>query len=131
VSAVEEIHEAINIYNRVVDDREFDGLRAIFDAETRYWLHDQLLTGVDAAIAGLQMNFHDGRSTRHFTANTSITDITDTSASGVADLFFMEPRDGIWVTTIIGRYHDRFSHKDGRWVFAERRISYVDIPKST
>jgi hypothetical protein len=131
MSPTEAIQDLINVYNRVVDDREFERLREIFDAETRYWLHDRLHTGVDAAIAGLEQNFSDGRSSRHWTASTSITDLDDTGARAVSDLFFMEPRGGVWVTTIVGRYHDRFRCVDGRWVFAERRISYVPIPEGT
>jgi hypothetical protein len=129
MSMTEEIQELINIYNRVVDDREFERLREIFDDDTQYWLRDLLCPGVDAAIAGLKANFSDGRSTRHWTASTSITELEPGTAQGVSDLFFMETRGGVWVTTIVGRYHDRFRRVNGRWVFAERKITFVPIPE--
>jgi 3-phenylpropionate/cinnamic acid dioxygenase small subunit len=130
VTPIEAIQDVINTYNRVVDDREFDRLHEVFDGESRYWLHGRILTGVDAVIAGLARNFDDGRLSRHWTANTSISDVDATSARAVSDMFFMEPRDGMWVMTIVGRYHDSFRHTGERWVIAERRTTYVAIPNA-
>ena len=131
MTVTEAIQDVINVYNRVVDDREFERLREIFDAETRYWLPTGLHIGVDFAIAGLEEIFADGRSTRHWTANTSITQLDDVTAQAVSDLFLMEARDGAWIVTIVGRYHDRFRCIDGRWIFAEREITYVPIPPAS
>lgn len=130
MTPIEAIQNVINIYNRVVDDRDFERLHEVFDEHSRYWLHGRLLVGTEAIIDGLAKNFEDGRLSRHWTANTSIIDLDATSARGLSDMFFVEPRDGVWVMTIVGRYHDAYLHNGVRWVIAERNTTYVAIPNA-
>ncbi|WP_370326586.1 nuclear transport factor 2 family protein [Euzebya sp.] len=118
----ESIRNAMAVYATAVDDREYDRLRHIFDADTTYVLTSRTCHGVDEAIDALTAALADHPRDRHLIANTHI-DVDGDRATATSDWYLVAPPVGEgWQIVQAGRYADELVHRDGRWVFARREI---------
>ena len=115
--------ELVCLYSRLVDRREFEGLRALYHPAA---IHDHgglFCGGIDAFVPWLQQS-PPGMLTHHFVGN-ALFSIEGDSATGeiytinyhVFDATDEPGRDYV----AGGRYLDRYCREQGRWMFSHRQ----------
>jgi 3-phenylpropionate/cinnamic acid dioxygenase small subunit len=123
MSAHEQIRNAMATYARSIDDREFEGLRQVFDDDTEYVMTGQTVKGVDAAIEALKDRLADHPRHRHLISNIQIECDGDT-ASAFSYWHLVAPAgESAWEVVTAGTYADTLRCTGGRWVFGSRTIS--------
>ncbi len=124
MSDYEEIRNAMAWYTRVIDDHEFEKLDRIFDEETIYVMSTGEVRGLGAAIQALHKVLSTGvPHRRHVYMNTAV-ELGGDRATATSDWYVLGPNaDGGWNVLNAGRYNDEFQRKNGRWMFAARRIA--------
>lgn len=117
-----EIGRALIGFARAMDERDWDGLRAILTPDATAELGTGPVTGPDAII-GLIRHYLDGCGpTQHLLGNIWIDVTGDTAESRayVSDMHLgAGERQGLSFVTL-GAYHDHWQRSDGSWRLAHR-----------
>jgi 3-phenylpropionate/cinnamic acid dioxygenase small subunit len=125
------ILEAMAAYVQAVDG-DVEKISEVFDEETVWVTNLGTFTGADDvanAVANHLMESTPETRPRHLVANAAIK-VGGDEATAVSDWYLVRP--GLpWTITASGRYYDRLRRKQGRWVFAERDIQYLPVPKES
>ena len=125
------IGNLISAYAELVDGGDFAGLGTL--------LADATFTGGAVAASGreaIEKLFHDTLilyadgtpRTRHVTTNV-VVEADEAAGTALARSYFTAMQalpDFPLQPVAVGRYHDRFERRDGRWRFTERRV-HVDL----
>ncbi|MGK2948322.1 MAG: nuclear transport factor 2 family protein [Acidimicrobiales bacterium] len=125
----EAIRNLLGTYGERIDQGDFDAVGQLF---THGALADErgrvLAEGPEAVAAfyraGTQL--HDGspRTTHQVSGTILEVDPDGRGATARSTYVVLQQTDELPLQPIItGRYHDRFSRRDGGWHFAERRFS--------
>lgn len=123
------IHEVLIEYGKTIDDRDWDGLSALFGEDGVYVAGSgEGVKGkeVGPLMAGIfdknpsswrQPNFH-------IFFNETIRFTGETTATARSQSLFVVPADegGFPQIGIVGEYADQLVRKDGRWFFARREV---------
>lgn len=138
----EAIRELIGAYGYTIDNRDIDGLAALFCADGVLQSADGVMNaeGRAAIIEMYKGRFAVLGPTFHFTHDQAITldDADPDRATGVIASHAEVTRNGETMLAAI-RYHDTYRREDGRWRFAKRVLNffyytpvvqYVDCMKS-
>jgi 3-phenylpropionate/cinnamic acid dioxygenase small subunit len=115
-------------YAELIDAGDFDGVGDLFrNAAVGAADSPSLLSGRDALVSlftSTTRRYPDGTpGTKHVTTNL-ILDIDDDDGTASARSYWtvLQAVPGLPLQPILaGRYHDRFTRREGRWEFTERR----------
>lgn len=123
------IENLIFSYAALVDAGDFDGVGELF-AEGEFVGSGGAVSGA-SGISGMLRDtvivYEDGTPrTKHVTTNVAL-EVTGDTATSRAYFTVLQAVPGLPLQTIAaGRYADRFTKRDGRWRFTERRAT-VDL----
>jgi hypothetical protein len=127
------IHDVIAAYCQAFDSHDRDELERVFSPDATLRLlggaarGDEAI-GREAVMAWLTGRWAGSPPCLHLTGNIRLTPSGD-GAEGASDfLFVIKREDGSLKLATAGRYLDRFARHDGRWVIAERNITFLGEP---
>ena len=125
-----EIGELIARYGLVMDDRDIDGMPALFTPDIAIRSDDGVLdvTGVEGAVRMFCGRFAVLGPSNHVTHDRIITfddDNPDRASGIVLSHAEMNRKGKAMVAAIL--YHDAYRRHEGRWKFAARRLSFFTM----
>lgn len=117
-------------YAALVDAGDFAGVGALFADDAVFHGSGRPAeggAGVENMLTASVIRYEDGTPrTQHVTTNieveTGVDGKTRTAAARSAVTVFQALPDFPLQAVAAGRYGDRFVHRDGGWLFAERRV---------
>ena len=121
-------------YAEMVDAADFDGIGELFS-------HGEITTpGVPGAIVGAdavaamyrasnRVHPNGTLMTRHLTTNVLVDFAPDgESATARSSFVVFQATPAVSLQVIVaGRYHDRFTRRDGEWLFAQREMRVEQV----
>jgi hypothetical protein len=138
MTAQDEIRNLVFRYCELIDAGNVDALADLFS--------DAVVVGHDGAViargrdevramydrGGRRERTSGGRATKHLTTNVFV-EVDDAAGTAIARSYWVllvsSSADEPIRPVLAGRYHDRFTHVDGCWRFAERAY-LVDLTGS-
>jgi hypothetical protein len=127
------IYDVVAAYCQAYDSHDREELERVFSPDATLRLlggaskGDEAI-GRDNVMTWLTRRWPGGPPCLHLTGNLRITPDGE-GAKGTADfLFLVKHEDGSLEISSAGRYLDRFIRYDGRWVIAERSITFLGEP---
>lgn len=128
LEAKDAIRELVARYGVAIDDRDLDGIAALFTRDGAFRSKDGILNAIgrDAVMDQFRARFAALGPTNHFTHEHIITlDETDgAKATGLVTSHAEVWRDGVAMIAAL-RYQDLYRVEGGRWRFADRRLSFL------
>ena len=128
LEAKDEIRELVAHYGIVIDDRDLDGIEALFTRDGSFRSKDGVFNAIgrDAVMDQFRARFAVLGPTNHFAHEHIITlDTTDcASAAGLVTSHAEVWRNGVAMIAAL-RYEDIYRVEAGRWRFAERLLSFL------
>lgn len=120
----DEIRQLVSRYGTVVDERDMDGLRALFTPDVVFGSvgSDQKMEGQDAVIAYYESRYDVMPLSNHFIHDHVITLESDDTATGFANSHVEMIRLGEPMVVSL-RYLDKYARHEGAWKFKERITS--------
>ena len=120
----EEIRNLVAGYGRVVDDRDMDGLRALFAPDVRFGAVGaaQKIEGREAVVAFYESRYAGMPLSNHFTHDHVIVLESDNLARGQVNAHVEMVREGEPMLVAM-RYADTYVRHEGAWKFQERITS--------
>lgn len=127
----DEIRALVARYGRVVDDRDMDGLRALFTPDVIFGAigSSQKLEGREAVVAYYESRYADMPLSNHFAHDHVITLESDDLAVGYANSHVEMIRLGEPMVVAL-RYADTYARHEGAWKFKERITSFFYYTKT-
>jgi hypothetical protein len=127
------IYDVVAAYCQAYDSHDHEELERVFSADATLRLlggasrGDEAI-GRDNVMAWLTRRWASAPPCLHLTGNLRFTP-AENGAKGTSDfLFLVKKEDGSLQISSAGRYLDRFTRHDGRWVIAERSITFLGEP---
>jgi SnoaL-like domain len=127
------IYDVVAAYCQAYDSQNREELERVFSPEATLRLlggasRGDEARGRDAVMGWLTRRWPGGSPCLHLTGNLRFTP-SEEGANGTSDFIFLVKRqDGSLHLSTAGRYLDRFTRHDGRWVIAERVITFLGEP---
>jgi hypothetical protein len=127
------IYDVVAAYCQAYDSRNREELARVFSPDATLRLlggssRGDEAHGRDDVLAWLTGRWPDAPPCLHLTGNLRFTPSGD-GAEGTSDfLFLVKTEDGSLQISNAGRYLDRFARHEGRWVIAERAITFLGEP---
>ena len=118
------IEDLVTRYGMAVDDRDIPAVGELFTEDGRFGHQDEAgVTGRDAIMAVYAERLRGQEYSYHFSHNHLVEHLGADEATGVVNA---HAEMGYLGEVLLGamRYHDRYRRIDGRWHFAERRMSF-------
>lgn len=120
-----EVRAVIAAYAQALDAGDTDTLVALFCSDGvseiagvgTFEGHDGLREGY-AAFTPTQPQLH-------LVVNTVITSWSETEATAVSNLAFIQRGDAGWTVLVAGQYDDVLHNHEGSWLFHRRTTSYA------
>jgi hypothetical protein len=133
------IYDVVAAYCQAYDSHDREELERVFSPDATLRLlggtarGDEAI-GRDEVMAWLTGRWAGSPPCLHLTGNVRLTPSGEeaegaSGASGASDFLFVVKReDGSLKLATAGRYLDRFARHEGRWVIAERNITFLGEP---
>jgi hypothetical protein len=124
------IYDVIAAYCQAYDSQDSEELEKVFSPEATLRMLEggsasDEAVGRDSVLAWLMRRWGSSPPCLHLTGNLRITPAGD-DAKGTSDfVFLVKKEDGSLQMSSSGRYLDRYTRHDGRWVIAERTITFL------
>jgi ketosteroid isomerase-like protein len=115
------IRRTMAAYCQHLDDGEFEALAALFTPEGSFDYAGQGAAG-RAAIAAWFAERNPQRRGKHLTMNVVIA-VDGDRASASSDFLYLSVGNGAITPSITGRYDDRFTRAEGRWLIERRTVA--------
>jgi uncharacterized protein (TIGR02246 family) len=127
----DEIRTLVAGYGRVVDDRDMDGLRALFTPDVTFGAIGaaQKIEGREAVVAYYESRYAEMPLSNHFTHDHTITLESDDLARGHVNAHVEVIRRGEPMVVAM-RYADIYVRHEGAWKFQERITSFFYYMKA-
>jgi len=127
----EEIRTLVAGYGRVVDDRDMDGLRALFTPDVTFGSigASQKIEGREAVIAYYESRYADMPLSNHFAHDHVVTLDSVDLARGYVNAHVEMIRLGDPMVVAM-RYADTYVRHEGAWKFQERITSFLYYMKT-
>lgn len=127
----DEIRTLVARYGFVIDDRDLDGIGALFARDARFRSKDGVMDarGRDAILKQFEGRFSVLGMTIHYTHDHVIRFDDDDHARGLVSSHSELIRNGQPMLVAL-RYEDAYVREDGAWRFADRLLSfcyYMDV----
>lgn len=126
------IRELVDQYAYCADTRDAQGQMALFTEDTNFEVYydPKANTPTEVYTGRLSLlpvfdNLNSYKTTTHFNGQSTITALTENTASGIAYCIahhqtFEEGVQKLMIAYI--RYQDQFVKQDEKWLFAERKL---------
>jgi hypothetical protein len=127
------IYDVVAAYCQAYDSHDRDELERVFSPDATLRLaggpsRGDEAVGRDNVMAWLTRRWAGAPPCLHLTGNVRLTPSGE-GAEGASDFLFVTKRDdGSLHLATAGRYLDRFARHEGRWVIAERVITFLGEP---
>jgi hypothetical protein len=127
------IYDVVAAYCQAYDSRDREELERVFSPDAVLRLlggtsRGDESRGREAVLAWLTGRWPSAPPCLHLTGNLRFTPSGE-GAEGTSDfLFVVKKEDGSLQISTAGRYLDRFARHEGRWVIAERSITFLGEP---
>jgi ketosteroid isomerase-like protein len=122
MDAVSAIRTTIVRYGQCIDDRDVEGLLALYTVDAVHHANGRDNVGHDGIRAWITGAFPRIEHIRHLVLGSAI-EVDGDSATGISDWMTVQRLDdGSAAIHSVGRFDDRFRLVDGRWRFTERRL---------
>jgi hypothetical protein len=127
------IYDVVAAYCQAYDSRDREELQRVFAPDATLRLLGGAARGDEAhgreeVLAWLTGRWPNARPGLHLSGNLRFTPAGE-GANGTSDfLFMLKQEDGSVQISSAGRYLDRFARHEGRWVIAERSITFLGEP---
>ncbi|MGW2329805.1 nuclear transport factor 2 family protein [Streptomyces sp. NPDC001700] len=120
------IQELAARYCLAIDDRDWEALAALFDADATMPIRGAEVRGRTEVVAALRERLAPVARSVHAPHSCVLDELDEERASGTV-LGHVEL--GLTDTTHVGalRYADRYLRRGDRWVFARREMTYVHM----
>ncbi|HWZ15416.1 MAG TPA: nuclear transport factor 2 family protein [Mucilaginibacter sp.] len=126
------IRNLVDQYAYCADTRDAQGQMALFTEDTRFVVFMDAKSAEPSQVinsrAGLFPvfdNLNTYRATMHFNGQSTVLELNDDTATGIAYCIAHHQtiKDGVQTLMIANiKYHDRFVKQHGKWLFAERKL---------
>jgi uncharacterized protein (TIGR02246 family) len=120
----EAIRNLIGLHSQLTDDGDYERRVELYTEDGVFAMGDAISTGREEIVAAFAATSAPERRGKHITANT-VMDIDGDTASVQTDFFFSLPSADGLKPLAAGRYFDTFVKADGRWLYRERRITFL------
>jgi ketosteroid isomerase-like protein len=120
----EAIRNLIGLHSQLTDDGDFEQRVQLYTEDGVFMMGDARSTGRDEMTAAFASTSAPERRGKHITANT-VLEIDGDGASARTDFLFLLPSAEGLKPLAAGRYFDTFVKSDGRWLYSERRITFL------
>jgi ketosteroid isomerase-like protein len=134
MSAEQEIRQTIAYYAQVVDDGDLAGILACFTPDATFvsrFGEDAGLDAIKTRFEGLIGNRAPGVKTSHMFVNPVIH-VDGQRAEVTTDLVMLRcENESPWRIQLVGRHRDRMELRDGKWLFAHKRIELAGFSQSS
>jgi SnoaL-like domain len=127
------IYDVVAAYCQAYDSHDREELERVFSPDATLHLLGGASRGDEAVgrenvLAWLTGRWPGSPPCLHLTGNLRISP-AGKGAEGTADfLFLIKKEDGSFQIATAGRYLDRYARHQGRWVIAERSITFLGEP---
>lgn len=123
MDAVSAIRNTIVRYGQCIDDRDVEGLLALYATDAVHHANGRDNVGREAIRTWITGAFPRIEQIRHLVLGSSI-EVDGNTASGVTDWMTVQrtPDGGVAMHSV-GRFDDAFRLEGGRWVFTRRTLS--------
>lgn len=125
----DEIRTLVCRYGKVVDDRDMDGLRALFMSDVRFGSKAGVMEGRDTVVEFYQSRYDAMPLSNHFTHDHVITFESDDVAHGHVNSHVEMIRLGEPMMVAL-RYEDTYARDEGVWKFQERITTFFYYMKT-
>ena len=120
--------EAIRNHNphhsQLTDDGDYERRVELYTEDGVFTIGDTTSTGREEITAAFAATSAPERRGKHITANT-VMEIDGDTARAATDFFFLLPSPDGLKPLAAGRYADTFVKVAGRWLYRERRITFL------
>ncbi|MBF06875.1 MAG: hypothetical protein CL741_06355 [Chloroflexi bacterium] len=119
-----EIGDLVAAYGRVVDDRDWQSLGALYCKDATFDAVEGPSTGRDRIIEYYEQRTSMFGVTYHYPHSVEVTEVDGDLGSGVVCAHAELAIGGraFWIAL---RYFDSYRREDGQWRFAERRVEQL------
>ena len=125
MEARDSIARTLARYCQRCDDGDFEAFAELFERDATFTVMGQDHFGRDSIKAFMTKAQPPEARGKHFLGQSEINADGD-DATAVTDYTFIAKRDGAYVITSAGRYHDTLRREqDGEWRFASREIVFL------
>ena len=126
------IRNLVDQYAYCADTRDAQGQMALFTEDTRFIVFMDAKSSKPAQVINKRAdlfpvfdNLNTYRATMHFNGQSTVLDLNDDTATGIAYCIAHHQTitDGVQKLMIANiKYHDSFVKQKGTWLFAERKL---------
>jgi len=126
------IRNLVDQYAYCADTRNAQGQMALFTEDTQFIVFMDAKSSVPTQVINKRAdlfpvfdNLNTYRATMHFNGQSSVLQLNDNSATGVAYCIAHHQtiKDGVQKLMIANiKYHDNFVKQNGKWLFAGRKL---------
>jgi uncharacterized protein (TIGR02246 family) len=120
----EAIRNLIGLHSQLTDDGDYERRVELYTEDGVFTMGDATSTGREEILAAFAATSAPERRGKHITAN-SVMDVDGDRASVQTDFFFSLPSAEGLKPLAAGRYFDTFVRVGGRWLYRERRITFL------
>jgi hypothetical protein len=127
------INDVVAAYCQAYDSHDREELERVFSPDATLRIlggasRGDEAVGRESVLAWLTGRWPSAPPCLHLTGNLRFSPAGD-GAEGTADfLFLIKKEDGSLHMATAGRYLDRYARHEGRWVIAERSITFLGEP---
>ncbi|MBW0090153.1 nuclear transport factor 2 family protein [Pseudonocardia sp. KRD-184] len=119
-----ELHELVAVYGRLIDDRDVEGIGAIYTADAVFDSTAGPVSGRDAVLDYYRGQLDRYGMTYHYPHSHTVEFTGPDTATGVVSAH-AELAIGDTPFVVALRYLDSYRREDGRWKFHERRAQQL------
>jgi ketosteroid isomerase-like protein len=127
MSELSEIRRVLALFAQRIDDRNIDGLVALFTPDARVESPHGVFRGHAKIREWLQNHFAkqptDGLEQNQIANAVLTVGIDGRTAEGRSDDLCFRSQEGTpWELQVVSRHHDKLAKVQGRWLFSEKAI---------
>ena len=126
------IRHLVDQYAYCADTRDAQGQMALFTEDTRFIVFMDAKSSKPTQVINKRAdlfpvfdNLNTYRATMHFNGQSTVLDLNDDTATGIAYCIAHHQtiKDGVQTLMIANiKYRDSFAKQNGKWLFAERKL---------
>jgi hypothetical protein len=118
------IKTLIGLHAQLTDDGNYAERIHLYAEGGRFITGDTVATGHEELSAAFAASSAPERRGKHITAN-AVIEVDGDVASGHSDFLFAHNTENGLALLAAGRYFDTFAKVDGKWLYTERRITFL------
>jgi hypothetical protein len=126
------IRKLIDLYAYCADTRDAQGQMALFTEDTNFVVFMDAKSAEPSQVINNRAdlfpvfdNLNTYRATMHFNGQSTVLELNDDTATGIAYCIAHHQtiKEGVQTLMIANiKYHDRFVKQNGKWLFAQRKL---------